>query len=156
MSTKNSGDRRGAARSTRIPKRLKPFEMGGKYVIKNATVVSVDNSIGTIPNCDVLIEDGFIKAVGPDVEHSSEQVISDATNTIGCTAALGIDICSNCPADMFQQMRLLPQAQRCVDQAQAPGPPLNMPHKCVEVLIVILAKIWRGIKLILTFLLSVF
>jgi cytosine/adenosine deaminase-related metal-dependent hydrolase len=77
VSTTGSGDRPGAARSTRIP-----FEMGGKYIIKNATVVSVDNSIGTVPNCDLLIQDGFIKAVGPDIEHSSEHVIIDATNAI--------------------------------------------------------------------------
>jgi len=56
--------------------------MGGKYIIKNATVVSVDNSIGIVPNCDVLIEDEFIKAVGPNIQHSSDHIIIDATDAI--------------------------------------------------------------------------
>jgi cytosine/adenosine deaminase-related metal-dependent hydrolase len=61
------------------------------YLIKNATVVSVDPSIGNVSNCDVLIANGFIQAVGPDlptppgsVSESSNTVIIDATDAIVC------------------------------------------------------------------------
>ncbi|KAK4936590.1 hypothetical protein LTR10_022577 [Elasticomyces elasticus] len=56
--------------------------MGSVHLIKNATVVSVDKSIGTVPNCDVLIEDGVIKAVGPNLKYSSSPNIIDGTNAI--------------------------------------------------------------------------
>ncbi|KAL3477178.1 Metallo-dependent hydrolase [Aspergillus californicus] len=56
--------------------------MGAKYIIKHATVVSVDEAIGNVPNCDVLVEDGFIKAVGPELQHSSEHVVIDAIDAI--------------------------------------------------------------------------
>lgn len=54
----------------------------------------------------------------------------------GCTASLGIDVVCNNPADMFQQMRLLLQAQRHRDH-HAPGqpvPPVNMSRTCEEIL----------------------
>ena len=57
--------------------------MTEKYIIKNATVVSVDSKIGHVPNCDVLIvEDGTISAVGPNLKHSPDCSIIDGTNAI--------------------------------------------------------------------------
>jgi cytosine/adenosine deaminase-related metal-dependent hydrolase len=56
--------------------------MGGKYVIKNATVVSVDSNIGNPRNCDVLIENGIIAAVGPNLTHSPECQIIDGSDSI--------------------------------------------------------------------------
>ena len=56
--------------------------MAAGYIIKNATVVSVDKDIGTVSNCDVLVEDGFIKAVGRDLRHSSNPTVIDGTNAI--------------------------------------------------------------------------
>jgi cytosine/adenosine deaminase-related metal-dependent hydrolase len=56
--------------------------MGGSYIIKNATVVSIDNAIGTVPNCDVLIEDGVIKGVGPNLDHPPSLPTIDGTNAI--------------------------------------------------------------------------
>ncbi|KAH8897749.1 cytosine deaminase [Thozetella sp. PMI_491] len=53
-----------------------------KFIIKNATVVSVDSTIGNVPNCDVLIEDGVISAVGPNLQHSSDHVVIDGTDAI--------------------------------------------------------------------------
>ena len=53
-----------------------------KYLISNATVVSIDDSIGTVPNCDVLIEDGDIVAVGPNLPRPEDASIIDATNAI--------------------------------------------------------------------------
>lgn len=53
-----------------------------KYIIKNATVVSVDEAIGNVSNCDVVIEDEFIKAVGENLEHSTEHIVIDGTNSI--------------------------------------------------------------------------
>ncbi|KAH8897197.1 Metallo-dependent hydrolase [Thozetella sp. PMI_491] len=55
--------------------------MGAKYIIKNATVVSMDSKIGNVSNCDVVVEDGFITAVGPNLNHSDHEVI-DGTNAI--------------------------------------------------------------------------
>lgn len=56
--------------------------MAGKYIIKNATVVSVDKAIGNVPNCDVIIENGYIGAVGPNLQHSSDHTVIDGTNAI--------------------------------------------------------------------------
>lgn len=58
--------------------------MGSKYIIKNATVVSVDAAIGNVSNCDVVIEDGFIKAVGPDLSSTADHTVLDATDAIVC------------------------------------------------------------------------
>lgn len=54
----------------------------GKYHLKNGTVVSVDKSIGVVPNCDVLIDDGFITAVAPNLTSSEEYTTIDATDAI--------------------------------------------------------------------------
>ncbi|KAK3636499.1 hypothetical protein LTR56_014125 [Elasticomyces elasticus] len=56
--------------------------MSSIIIIKNATVVSVDNAIGTVPNCDVLVEDGLIKAVGPGLEYPPAAIVLDATDSI--------------------------------------------------------------------------
>ena len=56
--------------------------MGGKYLIKNAYVVSVDKNIGNVPDCDVLIENDLITAVGPNLQHSSDHRVIDGTNAI--------------------------------------------------------------------------
>lgn len=56
--------------------------MSGKYHLKNGTVVSVDKSIGVVPNCDVLIEDGVITKVEPNLSASPDFTVIDATDTI--------------------------------------------------------------------------
>jgi cytosine/adenosine deaminase-related metal-dependent hydrolase len=56
--------------------------MGGEYIIKDATVVSIDKAIGIVSNCDVLIEDGIIKDVGPDLEYPKNTTVINGTNTI--------------------------------------------------------------------------
>ena len=56
--------------------------MGSKYIIKNATVVSIDPKIGVVKNCDVLIEDELISAVGPSIKHAEDCTIIDGTNAI--------------------------------------------------------------------------
>lgn len=53
-----------------------------KYLIKNATLVSVDKTIGNQVNCDVLIEDGLISAVGTGLKHSTDVRIIDGTDAI--------------------------------------------------------------------------
>jgi len=53
-----------------------------KYLISNATVVSVDAAIGTVPNCDVLIEDSSIVAVGPGLPRPEDASIIDGTDAI--------------------------------------------------------------------------
>ncbi|EXJ69936.1 uncharacterized protein A1O5_07009 [Cladophialophora psammophila CBS 110553] len=52
----------------------------------------------------------------------------------GCTASIGIDVVSNNPADMFQQMRLLLQAQRHLEHYAQDGPPWTISRRCAEVL----------------------
>ena len=52
----------------------------------------------------------------------------------GCTASLGVDICSNSPADMFQQMRLLLQSQRYLEHEAGNSPPMSISRQCAEVL----------------------
>ncbi|KAJ3527968.1 hypothetical protein NM208_g10444 [Fusarium decemcellulare] len=52
------------------------------YIIKNATVISVDDSIGNIDNCDILIDNSIISAVGPNLQYSSRHTVIDGTNCI--------------------------------------------------------------------------
>ncbi|KEF57341.1 uncharacterized protein A1O9_05258 [Exophiala aquamarina CBS 119918] len=55
--------------------------MGSNYIIKNATVLSIDPAIGNVDNCDVTIEDGLITGVGRSLKHTDHKVI-DGTNSI--------------------------------------------------------------------------
>ncbi|KAF2428303.1 Metallo-dependent hydrolase [Tothia fuscella] len=56
--------------------------MATYFIIKNATVISIDKTIGNVPNCDVLIKDGFIAAVGTNLQHPSDCTIIDGENSI--------------------------------------------------------------------------
>ena len=42
--------------------------MPGEFVIRNATVLSVDPTIGNLPDADIHVRDGVIVAVGPNVQ----------------------------------------------------------------------------------------
>jgi cytosine/adenosine deaminase-related metal-dependent hydrolase len=53
---------------------------------------------------------------------------------LGCKASLGVYIRSNSLAEMFQQMRLLLQAQGHLEHENPSSPPLIMSRKCAEVL----------------------
>ena len=52
-----------------------------RILISGGTVVSVDDRIGVVENCDVLVTDGVIEAVGPGLSAADAAVI-DATNTV--------------------------------------------------------------------------
>lgn len=56
--------------------------MATKYLIQNATVVSVDPNVGVVNNCDVAIDGEFIAAVGRGLPVSAEQVVIDGTDMI--------------------------------------------------------------------------
>lgn len=56
--------------------------MTNSYFIKGGTVVSVDDKIGTQPNCDVLVEDGTITAVGKGLANPSGVPVIDASDCI--------------------------------------------------------------------------
>ncbi|KFZ17771.1 hypothetical protein V501_01571 [Pseudogymnoascus sp. VKM F-4519 (FW-2642)] len=56
--------------------------MVGRYLIQNATVISVDAAIGIVRNCDVLIEHGIITAVAQNLPTSTDLTIIDATDAI--------------------------------------------------------------------------
>jgi cytosine/adenosine deaminase-related metal-dependent hydrolase len=52
-------------------------------------------------------------------------------------ASLGVDVCCNIPADMFQQMRLLLQTERHKSNESRPfseGRQIKVARKCSEVL----------------------
>src|SRR5882672_9386404 len=53
----------------------------GSYLIKGGSVVTVDPALGTLPRADVLIRDGRIEGVGPDLAAPGAEVI-DATDMI--------------------------------------------------------------------------
>jgi cytosine/adenosine deaminase-related metal-dependent hydrolase len=52
----------------------------GNYLIKNGAVITVD-AAGVLPRADVLVRNGRIEAVGPDLTADSAEVI-DATDMI--------------------------------------------------------------------------
>ena len=56
--------------------------MATKYLIRNATVVSMDAEIGVQNNYDVLIDGSLIKAVGPNLPDAPGAVIIDGTDAI--------------------------------------------------------------------------
>lgn len=53
-----------------------------KYLIRNATVVSMDANIGVQRNCDVLIDGSMIQAVGRDLPDDGMATIIDGTDAI--------------------------------------------------------------------------
>src|SRR5262245_17113518 len=53
----------------------------GNYLIKNGAVLSVDPKLGTLPEADVLVRDGVIEAVGPNLAAADANLI-DASNMI--------------------------------------------------------------------------
>ncbi|KAL1846711.1 hypothetical protein Plec18170_009001 [Paecilomyces lecythidis] len=56
--------------------------MPSSILIKNATVITVDDSLGVKTNCDVLVRDGVIKEIGPNLVPEHVEEIIDATNCI--------------------------------------------------------------------------
>ncbi|HEY7381385.1 MAG TPA: amidohydrolase family protein [Gaiella sp.] len=52
-----------------------------RTVIRNAFVVSMDDEIGDVQGCDILVEDGVIAAIGPELAAGSADQI-DATRMI--------------------------------------------------------------------------
>lgn len=55
--------------------------MGTRLLIRNGFVVSLDDSTGSLPDADVLVEDGVIAAVGQDLSAADAEVI-DASDMI--------------------------------------------------------------------------
>src|SRR5436190_21773138 len=53
----------------------------GSYLIKGGAVVTVDPALGTLPRADVLVRDGRIAGIGPDLAATDAEVI-DATDMI--------------------------------------------------------------------------
>ncbi|KAL6240852.1 hypothetical protein RBB50_012267 [Rhinocladiella similis] len=56
--------------------------MSSSLLLKNATVISVDEKIGIKEKCDVLIEDGVIKEVGPNLSSGTSGEIIDCTHCL--------------------------------------------------------------------------
>ncbi|HLS88856.1 MAG TPA: amidohydrolase family protein, partial [Sphingobacteriaceae bacterium] len=55
--------------------------MSGRLLIKNGCVITVDEKLGNFPRADVLVENGKIVAVQPDLPVSDAEVV-DATGMI--------------------------------------------------------------------------
>ena len=58
--------------------------MSASHLIKNATVISVDEAIGTVENCDVLVRDGVIEQVSSNISSPTGINTIDGTNCIIC------------------------------------------------------------------------
>src|SRR5438874_1325873 len=52
-----------------------------RLVIRNGTVITIDPQLGDLERADVLVEDGRIAAVGPDLDVADAAVV-DATDRI--------------------------------------------------------------------------
>ncbi len=50
----------------------------GHYLIKNGAVVTVDRTLGTLPQADVLVRNGAIEKVGPDLAAPGAEIIDAA------------------------------------------------------------------------------
>jgi len=50
----------------------------GTYLIKNGAVITVDPALGTLPRADVLVRNGVIEKVGPDLSDAGAEVIDAA------------------------------------------------------------------------------
>ena len=121
----------------------------GKYDPGNAIVRQLDNKKVLGPDLllshgnsllddelDAVARNGVSLSTTPDTELQMGMSfpIAFKAQDLGCTASLGVDVCSNSPGDMFQQMRLLIQAQRHLEHERGSGPPPKVSRRCAEVL----------------------
>lgn len=49
-----------------------------KLLIKGATIISMDGAVGNLPRADILVADGAIAAIGPDLQADGAEVIDAA------------------------------------------------------------------------------
>jgi cytosine/adenosine deaminase-related metal-dependent hydrolase len=117
------------------PGNLVVRKMGQKGLLGPDMCLSHGNSLRD-DELAAIKENGVGLSTTPDTElqMGMSHPIAFKAADLGCKASLGVDICSNSPADMFQQMRLLLQAQRHLEHERGKGPPLGMARKCAEVL----------------------
>jgi cytosine/adenosine deaminase-related metal-dependent hydrolase len=54
----------------------------GTYLFKNGAVVTVDPKIGTLSKADVLVRNGAIEAVGPDLDAKGAEVVDAADKIV--------------------------------------------------------------------------
>jgi len=69
-----------ATMSSTMAQDLPPAGARGTYVIRNGAVITVDHA-GVLPRADILVRDGRIEAVGPDLAAAGAETI-DATDMI--------------------------------------------------------------------------
>jgi 5-methylthioadenosine/S-adenosylhomocysteine deaminase len=58
-----------------------PKAVARLYLIKNGAVLSVDRALGTLPRADVLVRDGVIVQVGPNIDPDGAEII-DASRMV--------------------------------------------------------------------------
>jgi cytosine/adenosine deaminase-related metal-dependent hydrolase len=76
-----SGVATGALAQGTAPSTASPSATRGAYLIRNGAVITVDATLGVLPRADVLVRDGAIAAIGPNLAAGGAEVI-DATDMI--------------------------------------------------------------------------
>lgn len=58
------------------------FQEGRAVLFRNATVVTGDDDLGTLHGADVLVADGIIQDIGPELTHPDDAAVVDAAGSI--------------------------------------------------------------------------
>jgi cytosine/adenosine deaminase-related metal-dependent hydrolase len=116
----------------------------GAYIVRNFNERNLLGPDLLFSHCATLADDeleavrkhGVSLSSTPDTElqMGMGHPIAFKARDRGCCASIGIDITSNNPADMFQQMRLLIQSQRHLENESHDGPLPGVRQRCAEVL----------------------
>jgi cytosine/adenosine deaminase-related metal-dependent hydrolase len=61
---------------------IKKLQNAKRYLVKNAIILTVDSALGDFEKADMLVENGKIKAIAPNLSVSSETLVVDGTNRI--------------------------------------------------------------------------
>ncbi|KPI45469.1 5-methylthioadenosine/S-adenosylhomocysteine deaminase [Cyphellophora attinorum] len=106
-----------------------------KQILKNDLLFSHGASLAS-DELDAIHASGAAISVTPDTEMQMGMghPVAFKARDHGCTASLGVDIVSNNPADMFQQMRLVLQAQRHLENEAQDKPLSQVARRCYDVL----------------------
>src|SRR6266446_641979 len=70
--------RTAAAQNAELPR----LQRSRRILLKGGIVLSLDRQIGDFASADVLIEDGKIRQIRPDIAMSSDTAVVDAANRI--------------------------------------------------------------------------
>ena len=116
----------------------------GNHFIRKLKEKNMLGSDLLFSHCGALEDDELesVKTAGVGISVTPETELQMAmgpclsfrAQNAGCKHSLGNDVACNNPVDMFQQMRLLLQSQRNMDNLASKEVPASVSHKCEEVL----------------------